>query len=157
MKHISARRISEFLEETLADCHLLGMMTAARSPPPLELDAISERELDKLKQKVERLGKFLRIRILRGSPEEEVGAWSDYCLHHETVFHGQAALHHHRCTPGTGIPSRTWPLTRCKWAKHSSWSQQTVVSPLPLPRITTRKVKSRDRSDSIRGGSTPWE
>ena len=35
------------------------MMTAARSPPPLELDAISERELDKLKQKVERLGKFL--------------------------------------------------------------------------------------------------
>ena len=61
-------------------------MTAARSPPPLELDAISERELDKLKQKVERLDKFLRIRILRGSPEEEVGVWSDYCLHNEKSF-----------------------------------------------------------------------
>ena len=61
-------------------------MTAARSPLPLDLDVISERELDKLKQKVERLDKFLRIRILRGSPEEEVGAWSDNCLHHEESF-----------------------------------------------------------------------
>ena len=43
-----------------------GMMTAARSPLPLELDVISELELDKLKQKVECLDKFLRIRILRG-------------------------------------------------------------------------------------------
>ena len=48
-------------------------MTAARSPLPLEVDVITERELDKLKQKVERLGKFLCICILRGSPEEEVG------------------------------------------------------------------------------------
>ena len=62
------------------------MMTAARSPRPLELDAISERELDKLKQKVERLGKFLRIRMLRGSLEEEVRGWSDHCLHHEESF-----------------------------------------------------------------------
>ena len=59
------------------------MMTAARSPPPLELDATSERELDKLKQKVERLDIFLRIRILHGSPEEEVGVWSYHCLHHK--------------------------------------------------------------------------
>ena len=57
------------------------MMTAARSQPPLDLDAISERE-----QKVERLGKFLHIRILRGSPEEKVGVWSDHCLHHEESF-----------------------------------------------------------------------
>ena len=61
-------------------------MTAARSPPPRELDAIPERELNKLKQKVERLDKFLRIRILRGLPEEEVGVWSDHCLHHEESF-----------------------------------------------------------------------
>ena len=61
-------------------------MTAARSPPPLELDATPERKLDMLKQKVERLGKFLRIRILHGSPEEEVGVWSDHCWHHEESF-----------------------------------------------------------------------
>ena len=59
-------------------------MTVARSPPPLEFDVISQRELDKLKPMVERLGKFLRIRILRGPPEDEVGAWRDYCLHHES-------------------------------------------------------------------------
>ena len=53
---------------------------------PLELDVISERELDKLKQKVERLVKFLRIRILRGSPKEAVGVWSYLCLHHEESF-----------------------------------------------------------------------
>ena len=51
-------------------------MTAARALLPLELDATSERELDMLKQKVER----------RGSPEEEVGAWSDHCLLHEESF-----------------------------------------------------------------------
>ena len=62
------------------------MMTAARSPLPLEMDAIPERELDKLKHKVERLGKFLRIRILHGSPEEGVGVWSDHRLHHEESF-----------------------------------------------------------------------
>ena len=61
------------------------MMTAARSPLPLELDAFPS-EIDKLKQNVERLDKFLRIRILRGSPEEEVGEWSDHCLHHEESF-----------------------------------------------------------------------
>ena len=61
-------------------------MTAARSPSPLELDPVSERELDKLKQKVEHLGKFLCIRVLRGSPEEQVGVWSYHCLHHEESF-----------------------------------------------------------------------
>ena len=64
----------------------VGMMTAARPQPPPELEVISERELDKLKQKVERLDKFFRIRILRGSPEEEVGVWSGHCLHHEESF-----------------------------------------------------------------------
>ena len=53
------------------------MMTAARITTATRIGAISERKLDKLKQKVERLGKFLRIRILHGSPEEEVGVWSD--------------------------------------------------------------------------------
>ena len=62
------------------------MMTAARSPLPLKSDVISKRELDKLKQKGERLDKFLRIRIQRGSPKEEVGVWSDHCLHHEESF-----------------------------------------------------------------------
>ena len=81
MNHISARRVSEL---PIAICgHDDG---GKKSPLPLELDAISERELDKLKWKVERLGKFLRIRILRGSPVEEMGAWSDYCLHHEEPF-----------------------------------------------------------------------
>ena len=62
------------------------MMTAARPPVPLDRDAISEREFAKLKQKVERLDKFFRVRILRGSPEEEVGAWSYHCFHHEESF-----------------------------------------------------------------------
>ena len=62
------------------------MMTTARSSLPLELDVISKRELDKLKQKMERLDNFLRIRILRGLPEEEVEVWSDHCLHHEESF-----------------------------------------------------------------------
>ena len=80
------------------------MMTAARSPLPLELDAISERELDKLKLKVERLDKFFRIRIPREPPKEEVGVWSDHCLHHEESFTDkrQSSLH-----LGTGISSRT--------------------------------------------------
>ena len=38
-------------------CFVSGMLTAARSPLPLESDVISERELDKLKQEIECLGK----------------------------------------------------------------------------------------------------
>ena len=73
MNHISARRVGEFRAE-------------ARPPLPLDLDAISEREFAKLKQKVERLDKFFRVRILRGSPEEEVGVGSYHCFHHEESF-----------------------------------------------------------------------
>ena len=61
---------------------------------------------------MERLDKFLRIRILRGSPQEEVGERSDHCLHHEESFtdkrHNTIIV-----APGHRETSRTRPLTRC--------------------------------------------
>ena len=83
------------------------MMTAAKITTPLDLDAISERELDKLKQKVERLGKFLRIRILRGPARGRSGSMELPLFAPRRVFHGQAAQHHHRWTGTGAFHSRT--------------------------------------------------
>ena len=119
------------------------MMTAARSPPPppppLELDAISQRELHKLKQKVERLDKFLRIRILRGSPEEEVGAWSDHCLHHEESFTDRR---HNTIIVAPGHRESIKDVT--------TDALQTGTALIMVP-ADGSQAKSTDRSDSIRG------
>ena len=61
-------------------------MTAARSPPPLELD-VSERELDKLKQKVERIGQIpppSAFYVDRQRKKWEHGNY--HCLHHAESF-----------------------------------------------------------------------
>ena len=106
------------------------MMTAARALLPLELDATSERELDKLKQKVERLGKLLRIRILCGSPEEEVGAWSDRCLLHEESFTDKR---------------HNTIKNKITDALQLSWFQQTVVSPLPKEGEIQGQIRQHSR------------
>ena len=97
------------------------MMTAARSPLPLEFEVIPEQELDKLTQKVERLGKFLRIRILSGSPEEEVGAWSDHRLHHEECF---TDWRHHTIIFAPG---------------HQDFIKNLTTDALEMPKITGMK------------------
>ena len=117
---------------------ICGLMTAAGSPPPLELDVISERELDKLKQKVERLDKFLRIRIPRGSPEEEVGVWSDHCLHHEESFTDKRR--------NTIIVARG---LRDFIKNVTSDALQMGTALLMVP-ADGSQAKPRDRSDSIR-------
>ena len=116
-----------------------GMMTAARSPQPLELDAISERELDKLKQKVERSDKFLRIRILRGSPEEEVGVWSYHWLHHEESFTDER---HNTIIVAPGHRD---------FIKNKTTDGLQIGTAIIMVPADDSQAKSRDRSDSIRG------
>jgi hypothetical protein len=62
-----------------------------------ELGGIPEREMVKLREEADRLGKsILRICLLHGSPKGRTRTWCDHCLHHQRILHPNQALHRRR-------------------------------------------------------------
>ena len=61
-----------------------------------ELGGLPERELEKLKQEAERLGKgSFAFAFFMDKAEGGARARRDHLLHHQGVLHGEVALHHH--------------------------------------------------------------
>ena len=77
-------------------------------------------------------------------------SFSSFLLASRTSFCSSSSLSVMSWTKTTRTAAEELGPPDCK-------NSSTVVSPLPLPRTTTRKATSRDNSDSIRGWSAPWE